>query len=69
MITADLEDAELYVDGKFHGHAPATRKLAGGAHTILVESAGLADDTRKVEVPASSKLTRNATLQEAEAAP
>jgi len=61
-ITSDPDDAELYVDGKFHGNAPATLKLPAGSHTIVLKSAGLPDYTRTIEIPASSKLTLKATL-------
>lgn len=68
-ITSDPEGAELYVDGKFHGNAPATLKLPAGSHTIVLKSSSLADCTRTVEVPASSKLTLKATLRKTDSAP
>jgi len=61
-ITSDPDDAELYVDGKFHGNAPATLKLAAGTHTIVMKSPGLPDYTRTIEIPASSKLSLKAIL-------
>ena len=61
-IAADPEDAELYVDGKFHGNAPATLKLSAGAHLIVLKSSGLPDYARTIEIPASSKLSLKAIL-------
>ena len=63
VITSEPDDAELYVDGKFYGTAPATLKLPSGSHTIVLKSPGLPDYTRTIEVPASSKLTLKATLE------
>lgn len=62
-ITCDLDSAELFVDGKFHGNAPATLKLSAGPHSILVKAAGFADYSRTLELPKSSKLTLKAILQ------
>ena len=61
-ITSEPDDAELYVDGKFHGNAPATLKLPAGSHTIVLKSPGLPDYTRTIEIPPSSKLTLKATF-------
>jgi PEGA domain len=61
-ITADSDDAELYVDGKFLGNAPAKLKLPAGTHTIVLKSSGLPDYTRIIEIPASRKLSLKATL-------
>jgi serine protease Do len=63
-ITADPDDAELYVDGIFHGNTPATLKLPAGLHTIVLRSRGLSDYQRTIEIPASSKITVKATLEE-----
>ena len=62
-ISADPEDAELYIDGIFHGNAPATLKLPAGLHTIILKSRGLPDYQRTIEIPASSKLSLKATLE------
>lgn len=61
-ITSDPDAAEIYVDGKFHGNAPATLKLFAGSHTILLKSPGHADYTRTLEIPKSSKLTLKAVF-------
>jgi hypothetical protein len=56
------EAAEIYVDGKFHGHAPTTRKLPAGSQTILLKSPGRADNTRVLEIRKSSELSRKAVF-------
>jgi hypothetical protein len=68
-ITSEPDDAELYVDGKFHGNTPATLKLPAGSHTIVLKSRGLPDSSRTIDVPASSKLSLKATFPNAEALP
>jgi S1-C subfamily serine protease len=67
-ITSDPEDAELYVDGKFHGTAPATLKLPAGTHTIVLKSPGFPDYTRNIDVPPSSKLSLKAVFPKADSA-
>jgi hypothetical protein len=62
-ITSDPEAAEIFVDGKFHGNAPATLKLAAGSHSIVLKSSGFPDYTRTIEVPKSSKLSLKAAFQ------
>jgi serine protease Do len=59
-ITSDPDAAEIYVDGKFHGNTPATLKLSGGSHAILLKSTGHPDYMRTLEVPKSSKLNLRA---------
>ncbi|MGB2634632.1 MAG: trypsin-like peptidase domain-containing protein [Candidatus Acidiferrum sp.] len=59
-ITSDMDSAEIFVDGKFHGNAPASLKLAAGSHVVLLKSAGFPDYTRTIEIPKTSKLTLKA---------
>jgi len=59
-ITSEPDAAEIYVDGKFHGNAPATLKLPAGSHAILLKSPGRPDYTRTLELPKSSKLNLKA---------
>ncbi|HWN76041.1 MAG TPA: trypsin-like peptidase domain-containing protein, partial [Candidatus Udaeobacter sp.] len=61
-ITSEPDAAEIYVDGKFHGNAPATLKLPAGSHVILLKSPGHPDFTRTLELPKSSKLNLKATF-------
>jgi len=62
-ITSDLDSAEIYIDGKFHGNAPATLRLPAGSHSVLVKSPGLPDYVRTIEIPKSSKLSIKAAFQ------
>lgn len=59
-ITSEPDAAEIFIDGKFHGNAPATLKLPAGPHTILLKSSGRPDFTRTLELPKSSKLNLKA---------
>lgn len=59
-ITSEPDAAEIYVDGKFHGNAPATLKLPAGSHAILLKSPGRPDFSRILELPKASKLNLKA---------
>jgi serine protease Do len=59
-ITSEPDAAEIFVDGKFHGNAPATLKLPAGSHAILLKSPGRPDFSRTLELPKSSKLNLKA---------
>ncbi len=39
-ITSAMDSAEIFVDGKFHGNAPASLKLAAGSHVVLLHVVG-----------------------------
>jgi serine protease Do len=62
-ITSEPDAAEIFIDGKFHGNAPATLKLSAGSHTILLKSPGRPDFTRTLELPKSSKLNLKAVFE------
>jgi S1-C subfamily serine protease len=62
-ITSEPDAAEIYVDGKFHGNAPATLKLPAGSHAILLKSPGRPDFTRTLELPKSSRLNLKAIFE------
>jgi serine protease Do len=61
-ITSEPDAAEIYVDGKFHGNAPATLKLPAGSHAILLKSPGHPNFARTLELPKSSKLNLKAVF-------
>jgi S1-C subfamily serine protease len=62
-IISNVASAEVYVDARSVGNAPATLTLPAGPHTVLVKSPGLPDYVRRIDVLGSSKLTLNALFQ------
>jgi len=61
-ITSDPAGAEIYVDGKFVGQAPATIHLATGSHHIAVKAEGKRNWERDLEVLKDSELTLHPVL-------
>jgi serine protease Do len=64
-ISSDPDGAEIYIDGKFFGDAPATLKLSVGSHEVTLKFPGRTDWQRTLEILKSSKTTLNATLTRA----
>ncbi len=64
-ITSEPDSAEIFVDDKFLGNAPAILKLPAGSHAILLKFPGHTDWRRTLEVLKSSKTTLKATLEPA----
>jgi serine protease Do len=62
-ITSDPDSAEIFVDDKFFGNAPATLKLPAGSHAILLKFPNHADWRRTLEVLKSSKSSLKAALE------
>jgi serine protease Do len=60
-ITSE-QQAEIYVDGKFIGQAPATIHLATGSHHIAVKAEGKRNWERDLEVLKDSELTLHPVL-------
>jgi serine protease Do len=61
-ISSDPDGAEIYVDGKFFGNAPATLKLPSGSHEVVLKAPGRAAWRRTLEVLKGNKTTLDATL-------
>ena len=61
-ITSDPEDAEIYVDDKFVGNAPAKLKLAAGSHMVVLKAAGFAEWKRTLEILKDSQVTLKPVL-------
>jgi len=57
--------AEIFVDDKFLGNAPATLKLPAGPHTILLKFPGHTDWRCTLEVLKSSKTSLKPALEPA----
>ena len=61
-VSSGPDGAEIFVDDKFLGNAPATLKLPAGPHSILLKFPGHADWRRTLEVLKSSKTSLKAAL-------
>ncbi|MGB8475138.1 MAG: trypsin-like peptidase domain-containing protein [Candidatus Acidiferrum sp.] len=64
-ITSDPDSAEIYVDEKFVGNAPAKLKLSAGNHTIVLRAAGFAEWKRVLEILKDSRVTLKPVLERA----
>jgi hypothetical protein len=62
-ISSEPDGAEIFVDEKFLGNAPASLKLSAGSHAILLRFPGHGDWRRTLEVLKSSKVSLRATLE------
>ncbi len=62
-ISADAENAEIYVDGKFVGTTPSTLRLPAGPHDVEVKAAGRRAWRRTLEVLKDSEASLKATLE------
>jgi S1-C subfamily serine protease len=62
-ITSEPDGAEIFIDEKFHGNAPATLKLSAGSHAVVLKFPGRSDWRRTLEVLKSSKLSLKAALE------
>lgn len=64
-ITSDPDSAEIFVDDKFLGNAPATLRLPPGSHAIVLRFPNHTDWRRTLEVLKSSKTSLKAALEPA----
>ncbi|MHB8502581.1 MAG: trypsin-like peptidase domain-containing protein [Candidatus Acidiferrales bacterium] len=64
-ITSEPDGAEIYVDEKFVGDAPAKLKLAAGNHTMVIRAAGFAVWKRTLEILKDSHVTLKPVLERA----
>jgi len=62
ILSCDVQDAEVYVDGVFVGNAPATLKLKDGIHIVEVKSDGYKDYRKELRVLGGSELSLRAKL-------
>jgi serine protease Do len=62
-ISSEPDGAEIFVDDKFLGNAPAALKLPAGSHAIVLKFPGHGDWRRTLEVLKSSKVSLKATLE------
>src|SRR5262249_46584429 len=61
-ISSVPANADVYVDDKFVGNAPAALTLSSGSHRIVVKMEGYKDWDRTLEVMKDSELSLNAAL-------
>jgi S1-C subfamily serine protease len=61
-ISADVEGADIYIDGKFVGNAPATFSLSVGPHKIEIKGQNAAIWQRDLEVLEDSDVKLRAVL-------
>jgi S1-C subfamily serine protease len=61
-IAPDPENAEIYVDDKFVGNAPAKLKLAVGSHSMVLRAAGFGEWKRNLEILKDSQVTLKPVL-------
>jgi len=64
-ISSDPDSAEIFIDDKFFGNAPATLKLSVGSHAIVLKIPGRPDWRRTLEVLKGNKTTLKAVLDPA----
>jgi S1-C subfamily serine protease len=62
-ISADVEGADIYIDGKFVGNAPGTFSLTSGPHAIEVKAQSRTDWKRELEVMEDSEVRLSAVLE------
>jgi hypothetical protein len=61
-VSSEPDGAEIFVDEKFLGNAPAMLKLTAGPHSILLKFPGHADWRRTLEILKLSKTSLKAAL-------
>jgi S1-C subfamily serine protease len=64
-ITSDPGDAEIYVDDKFVGNAPAKLKLPAGNHVMTLKAARFKEWRRTLEILKDSHVTLKPVLEPA----
>ena len=64
-ITSDPDGAEIYVDDKFVGNAPAKLKLPAGNHVMTLKATGFKEWKRTLEVLKGSQVTLKPALEPA----
>jgi S1-C subfamily serine protease len=62
-ISADVDGADVYIDGKFIGNVPASLNLPSGTHKIQVKDQNSATWERELEVLEDSDVKLAAKLQ------
>jgi len=61
-ISADMDGADIFIDGKFVGNAPATFALSVGSHKIAIKGQNASVWQRDLEVLENSDVKLRAVL-------
>jgi len=64
LLTSDVDNAEVYVDGMFVGNVPASLKLSAGIHVVEVKAVGHQSYKKELRVLANSELSLRAQLKQ-----
>lgn len=64
LLSADVDNAEVYVDGMFVGNSPSTLKLSAGIHVVEVKATGYQPYKKELRVLANSELSLRAQLKQ-----
>src|SRR5204863_2801229 len=62
-VSSDLDGAEIFIDDKFLGNAPATLKLSPGSHAALLKLPGHTDWRRTRSSQVQKSVSLKATLE------
>jgi hypothetical protein len=63
LVSSDVQDAEVFIDGVFVGNTPATLKLSDGIHIIEVKKTGNLTYKRELRVFGNSEVNIRATMK------
>jgi PEGA domain len=64
IVTANVEKAHVFIDGKFMGEAPMTTELQVGARAVQVSKGGYKDFFQNVSAVAGQDITLDIKLEE-----
>jgi hypothetical protein len=63
-ITANVQPARVFVDGKFAGETPLEAEIPAGARTVKLTKGGYKDLVKKLDVVAGQQVNLDLTLEE-----
>jgi len=62
-VSADVEDADIFLDGKFVGNAPSSLHISSGKHRIEIKNTDGQAWSRTMDVTDGSDTSRNTEIQ------
>lgn len=63
MITCEVADAQVFLDGSFVGNIPAKIKVNEGSHVVEVKRAGYKDFRKELQITADSEINLRPELE------